>query len=74
MQDFKQRGRPKLKKQEAETMAPAMLKNVSSNPHAVYSILVKPGATYTPTDANKADVLASKRIANAVDCGFLEWV
>jgi hypothetical protein len=78
MQDFKQRGRPKGSKQEpaqiAEPVAPAMLKNVSSQRQVLYGKIVHPGVTYKLTDSDKADNLASKRAANAVDCGFLEWV
>jgi hypothetical protein len=74
MQDFKQRGRPKLKKPEAEPATPAMLKNVSSHRQVMYGKIVHPGVTYKLTDSDKADNLASKRVANAVDCGFLEWV
>jgi hypothetical protein len=77
MQDFKQRGRPRAKKQEPEAVEPVtppMLKNVSQQRHVMYGEIVQPGATYVPTDANKADKMGSKRIVRAVDMGYLEWV
>ena len=75
MQDFKERSKSKAKRQAAEQpVAQPMIKNVSKRMFEVYSAVLKPGETYTPTDADKEDVRNSKRIANAVAMGHLEWV
>ena len=82
MQDFKQRGRPKkqaplMPVEAAEPVKPVAqptIKNVSKRLFEVYSAVLKPGETYTPTDADKEDVRNSKRISNAVAMGHLEWV
>ena len=79
MQDFKERSKSKAKRQATEQPVAAapvapMIKNVSKRMFEVYSAVLKPGETYTPTDADKEDVRNSKRIANAVAMGHLEWV
>ena len=53
---------------------PSSIKNVSGRRHKVYSAVLKPGETYTPTDEDKEDVRTTKRVSNAVAMGHLEWV
>ena len=82
MQDFKQRGRPKKQApvfavevaEPVEPVAQPVIKNVSKRLFEVYSAVLKPGETYTPTAEDKEDVRNSKRISNAVAMGHLEWV
>ena len=56
--------------------APAQtgIKNISGRRHKVYEQIVQPGATYTLTDADKADEHNGKRIENAIASGKLERV
>ena len=72
MDDFKeQKSQPK----KAPTPpAPTGIKNVSGRRHKVYGSIVQSGATYTMTDADKADEHNGKRIKNAIASGNLERV
>ena len=62
------------KSQPKKAPAPTGIKNVSGRRHKVYGSIVQPGATYTMTDADKADEHNGKRIKNAIASGNLERV
>ena len=57
-----------------EDAQPDSIKNISGRRHKVYEQIVQPGATYTLTDADKADEHNGKRIENAIASGKLERV
>ena len=73
MEDFKEH-KSMSKKAPAQAPAPTGIKNVSGSRHKVYGQIVQPGATYTLTDADKADEHNGKRIENAIASGKLERV
>ena len=73
MEDFKEH-KSMPKKAPAQAPAPTSIKNVSGSRHKVYGQIVQPGATYTLTEADKADEHNGKRIKNAIASGKLERV
>ena len=73
MDDFKEH-KSMPKKGPAQAPAPTGIKNISGSRHKVYGSIVQPGATYTLTEADKADEHNGKRIKNAIASGKLERV
>ena len=72
MDDYKEH--KSMPKKAPAPPAPTGIKNVSGRRHKVYGQIVQPGATYTLTDADKADEHNGKRIKNAIASGKLERV
>ena len=72
MDDFKEH--KSMPKKAPAPPAPTGIKNVSGRRHKVYGSIVQPGATYTLTEADKADEHNGKRIKNAIASGKLERV
>ena len=69
MEDFKEH-----KSMSKKAPAPTGIKNVSGSRHKVYGQIVQPGATYTLTEADKADDRSGQRVKNGIAAGKLERV
>jgi len=72
MDDYKEH--KSMPKKAPAPPAPTGIKNISGRRHKVYGQIVQPGATYTLTEADKADEHNGKRIKNAIASGKLERV
>jgi len=72
MDDFKEH--KSMPKKAPAAPAPTGIKNISGRRHKVYGQIVQHGATYTLTEADKADEHNGKRIKNAIASGKLERV